>query len=82
MPLFKKGDVKEPSNYRPVSLTSICCKIMETLVKKELSDFLFHNNLITKEQHGFLSRKSVDTQILECFNDWTGLLRDKKCFDI
>ncbi len=32
-PIFKKGSRKKPNNYRPVSLTSTACKIMETLVR-------------------------------------------------
>ena len=32
-PLFKKGNKLEPTNYRPVSLTSIVCKIMEKMIK-------------------------------------------------
>ena len=35
-PLFKKGDKADPGNYRPVSLTSVTCKIMESIIK----DFL------------------------------------------
>ena len=29
VPLFKKGNRQEPLNYRPVSLTSVVCKILE-----------------------------------------------------
>ncbi len=32
-PIFKKGDREDPGNYRPVSVTSIVCKLMETALK-------------------------------------------------
>ena len=32
-PIFKKGDRKEAGNYRPVSLTSVCCKMMESIIR-------------------------------------------------
>ena len=46
-PIFKKGNRKDPSNYRPVSLTSICCKVMETLVREAMMDYLEGNDIIT-----------------------------------
>nr|VZI13162.1 unnamed protein product [Spirometra erinaceieuropaei] len=39
-PLFKGGSRASANNYRPVSLTSICCKIMEKIIKKALIQFL------------------------------------------
>ena len=54
-PLFKKGDKSVSRNYRPVSLTSIPCKIMESIIRDKMEDYLYKNNLLAKEQHGFVS---------------------------
>ncbi len=82
VPLFKKGSVSDAGNYRPVSLTCVCCKIMETVVKNELLVYLLHNDLITRAQHGFLARKSVSTQLLESVNDWTLSAMHRKPVDV
>ena len=36
VPIFKKGDRRQPSNYRPVSLTSIVCKVLEHIVRSNI----------------------------------------------
>ena len=53
-PLFKKGKRRDPGNYRPVSLTSVCCKLMEAVIKEDLVSHLERNSLIAKTQHGFV----------------------------
>ena len=53
VPIFKKGKRDDPGNYRPVSLTSICGKIMEKIVRKEIVDNLERNEVISDVQHGF-----------------------------
>ena len=65
IPLFKKGSRSKSENYRPVSLTSVICKLLERLIK-DLVDFLVENNLISPSQHGFLKARSCLTNIL-CF---------------
>ena len=40
VPIFKKGERYKPSNYRPVSLTCICCKIMEHVIASNLMKHL------------------------------------------
>jgi hypothetical protein len=82
VPVFKKGIVSEPGNYRPVSLTCITSKIMERVVKNEVSNYLRTNNIITKDQHGFLAQKSVESQMLECMNLWTRFHDTNSCVDI
>ena len=78
VPIFKnKGSRSAPVNYRPVSLTNISCKLMERILKKHVNNHLLNNNLLYSGQHGFLSGKSTQTQLLECLNDWTEAI-DKK----
>ena len=48
------SDVK---NYRPVSLTSIPCKILETIIKENMNIHVDKYNLISNSQHGFLFGK-------------------------
>lgn len=64
-PIFKKGAKNDPSNYRPVSLTSQVGKLMERVVKRELVEFLEGNGLIRDSQHGFRGGRSCLTNLLE-----------------
>ena len=69
-PIFKKGDKKLPGNYRPVSLTSIVCKLFEGFVRDALTDHLTDNDLLSDSQFGFTSGRSCVTQLLNTVNDW------------
>ena len=53
--LYKKGNKRDPLNYRPVSLTSILCKLYEKLFRKHLLGHI--ENKIIDCQHGFVDRK-------------------------
>mgnify|MGYP003525641324 CR=1 FL=1 len=44
---------------------------MERVIAAEMTDYLLKNNVISKHQHGFLSRRSTATNLLECLSDWT-----------
>ncbi len=57
-PIFKKGAKSDPGNYRPVSLTSICCKLSESIIRNVLMAHLERNKLINQSQHGFMPKKS------------------------
>ena len=57
VPLYKKGNRENPLNYRPVSLTSVICKIMEKLIRKNWVEHL--------EKHKLLAKKAIWFQIRE-----------------
>ena len=65
----KKGDKHQASNYRPVSLTSVCCKLLEHIVCKHLMSHLEENNILTNLNHGFRSGFSCESQLLTTMND-------------
>ena len=73
-PLFKKGKKSDPANYRPVSLTSVVCKVMESLVKSKLVEHLEKTGKLSSSQHGFTAGRSCLTNLLEAFENWTTAL--------
>jgi hypothetical protein len=64
-PIFKKDVKADPGNYRPVSLTSVCCKLLESVIRDDLMEHLLSDNLMRESQHGFMARKSCTTNLLE-----------------
>jgi hypothetical protein len=71
IPIYKKkGENCDPSNYRPISLTDAASKALELIIKGEIMNFLNVNRLITRKQHGFLSRRSTLTNVLNTLNKW------------
>ena len=82
VPIYKKGKKSDPNNYRPVSLTSTVCKIMETILRDEIVSHLEGNNLISPDQHGFRSGRSCITQLMESMHDWVDSLENKQPVDV
>ena len=74
--IFKKGTKKEPENYRPVSLTSQICKILERIIKEQLDEYLSASDLIYNSQHGFMKGRSCLTNLLEFMELITSRLDD------
>ena len=70
-PIFEKGRKHQPGNYRPVSLTSIPCRVMKKLARNDIMEHLINNNLLSKFQHGFIKARSCTTQLLAVLDDWT-----------
>ena len=81
-PIHKKGSRKLRSNYRPVSITSIICKLFESILKKVMKSHLEAHKLISIEQHGFVSSKACVTNLLECQDITTSALHDRLNLDV
>ena len=80
-PIFKKGEKNKPNNYRPVSLTCLLCKIMESIIRDTLFSYLESNNLLSDYQHGFISHRSCVTNLLSTIDSWTETLDSGSSLD-
>jgi len=69
--VYKNGSASCVSNYRPISLICVACKLMERVIVNKTLNFRRANKVITKHQHGFLSGRSTTSNLLECISDWT-----------
>lgn len=73
MAIFKR-DRKLLEIYQPISHTSVSGKLLERLVRNEIVKHLGENNLLTSCQHGFIARKSCNTQLFEYIGEITQAL--------
>ena len=65
VPIYKKkGEKHLAQNYRPVSLTSITCKILEHIVHSSVMRHFDKHNILTDTQHGFRKSRSCETQLI------------------
>ena len=81
-PIFKKGTKGEAGNYRPVSLTSIPCKIFESIMKDDIMSHLQENKLIKDSQHGFMPGRSCSTNLIVFQDKLTKIIDQGKSADI
>ena len=77
-----KGDRKLPSNYHPISLTSISCKILEYIIYSSISSHLEKYQLIWEEQDGFQKKKSCETQLIHTIHEFATMLKKSGEVDV
>ena len=68
---YKKGINNDPNSYRPVSVTSCECNVIEFIVRDQIMLHLEENYMISGQQHGLRRGRSCYTQMLEVINDWS-----------
>ena len=79
IPVYKKNRrPNSPASYRPVALTSICCKLLERIIMRKLYNYFTRNNLFNADQHGFIKGKSTLTNLISTANDINELLDRRK----
>ena len=81
-PIFKKGSKTDAGNYRPVSLTSVPCKILETIIRRHIVEHVERSGLFSRHQHGFMKNRSCLTNLLETVEDWTRALEEGFGMDV
>ena len=69
--IHKKGLKSAIGNYRPVSITSVICKMTESIIRDHIIDYMVSNNYIAEEQHGFVPRRECMTNLLQAMDDWS-----------
>ena len=79
---IQKRSRNKSVNYRPVSLTSVICKLLETIIRDHMMDFLIKHKLINPSQHGFLKAKSCLTNLLCFFEEITKCVDDGSPVDV
>ena len=66
IPIPKPGkDPAEPTNYRPIALTSCLCKTLERMINKRLIWYLESNNLLSRYQSGFRAGRSTNDNLVK-----------------
>ena len=76
-PIYKGGVKHNPANYRPISLTCICCKVLERIIKRKVTYYLEAENLLDNNQHGFRTGRSCQTNLLLTLESWTRSIDDR-----
>ena len=79
--IFKKGEKYQPSNYRLVSLTCICCKIQQHILTSSILKHLDEYDILAVCQHGFRASRSCKTQLLTLANELLSGLDKRKQLD-
>ncbi|CAH8868789.1 unnamed protein product [Trichobilharzia szidati] len=71
LPKHKGGAKTSACNYRPINITPVISRIMEKVIKDQMSDYFLKHKLINQSQHGFLEKRSCVTCHIDFFNEVT-----------
>lgn len=69
VPVYTSGNKNVPLNYRPISITSVPCKIMDHVIYTHIINFLDTNNFFDQSQHGFRKGLTFETQLAIFLHD-------------
>ena len=79
IPLYKKDDPEEPSNYRPISITPCISKVFELLIRDQIVEHLNRNKILTNSQYGFRKKYSTTDALMYCTEFIRNEINQKKC---
>ena len=76
----KDGDLSDPSNWRPITQTSVFAKLLEKLVHVRLLKYFMQNNIISEFQFGFMPGRSTQLAVFELLKQIFSAMNNKKIF--
>ncbi|KAL7630285.1 UNVERIFIED_CONTAM: hypothetical protein RMT77_019571 [Armadillidium vulgare] len=74
-PVLKKGISSQPSNYGPISLTTVFSKVFEFILNRRIWKHLNYFNLISDRQYDFRIERSADDPHSLLSDSWFSALR-------
>ncbi len=77
-PVYKKGISSDPSNYRPISVTSVVSKTFEKIICLQMSNYLETNDLINPNQFGYRQNLSTEDAIVKLVEDMKNAMNKRK----
>ena len=80
--IHKKGSKSQISNYRPISLTSVCCKVLESIIRDNIMSYFNVHKLFSPNQFGFIPGRSAMIQLLTVMDKWTEGLEEPGQIDV
>lgn len=76
-PIPKKGDGSDPGNYRPIAITSLLSKIMESIINRQLLQYLDEHQLLDDRQYGFRRGRSAGDLLVYLTHRWAEAVESK-----
>jgi len=61
---------------RVVVVSSVCCKILEQVIRNDLMAHLLGNDLVSNRQYGFVKGRSTLLQVLQILDKWIDCLEN------
>ena len=77
IPVFNPGDKSLPSNYRPISLTSVLSKVIAKIIRKKVPTFLTHRGYLHNTHHDFTSGRSCLSALLDVYDNIMHMINNK-----
>ena len=76
----KGGVMSDPSNWRPITQTSIFAKVFEKLIYRRIMSYFDDNQILSNYQYGFRPRRSTQQSIFDLLKFVYSSLNNKKLF--
>ena len=82
IPVFRSSNKSSPSYYRPISLTSVLSKVIETIIRKQILTFLSHRGYVHNTQHSFRIGRSCLSALLDVYDNIMHMINNKSTVDM